>query len=221
MKMAKKFLLILSIVALMVASVSIVAFAATGDVNTADFTPTTGTTNTSYTSFKTNDGWSATNSAVFKGGNSNSSPNFKFISTDAKVFAPTLNGKTSAKGTLTSPTLTGGIEKLTFNYGLPFSSDKIGLKVTITDANGTAQTKTISNNSPSQYTAYSFEWVLDTEIDGEFTIKIENTSPSNSSKNKDRTAIWKLQWTSYEAPTQELTPAEQVESKSETPSTEK
>lgn len=213
MKMAKKLLLVLSIVALMVACVSVVAFAATGDVNDADLTPTTGKTNTSYASFETKDGWSATNSAVFKGGSSNSSPNFNFISSDANVFAPTLNGKTSAKGTLTSPTLEGGISNLTFNYGLPFGDNKVGLKITVTDANGEEQTTTISKTGLTKFVKYDFAWELNTPIAGEFTIKIENTAPSNSGSNKDRTAIWNLQWTSYEATGEEpveKTPEEKV-----------
>ena len=152
-------------------------------------------TNTGYGTRTSTNKWSATNAAVIQGGTTDSSPTFKFVGSTNATRAFVLNGKKTAAGILTSPTLTTGISKLTFNYGLPFSDTKIGLKVTVTEvATGKTYTKTISNTSASKLTAYTFEWELETPIVGEFTIKIENTSPSQNTGNKDRTAIWNIVW---------------------------
>ena len=154
------------------------------------------TANSSYSTRKTTSGaWSATNAAVIQGGTTDSNPTFKFIGSTSSVKAIVLNGKKSAYGVLTSSTFTTGISKLSFNYGLPFGDNKIGLKVTVTEiATGKTYSKTITNSSATKFAVYSFEWELETPIVGEFTISIENTYPSNSTSNKDRTAIWNLAW---------------------------
>ena len=168
---------------------------------TADFNSVSAT-NTSYTKVTTKSGWVSTNTAVFQGGTTNSSPTFKAIGTASdRGFA--LNGKTSGKGKLTSPTLTGGLSKLTFGYANVFSeSNGVDLTVTIKQNGTTIATKKLDNNSVTQYTAYTFEWDLLDEgiaVTGEFTIEIANNSPSNSSKNKDRVCIFNLQWTNNPA----------------------
>ena len=192
MKTMKKIVAILA-VALMLCSMLPLSVAADGNV--ADFD--TLKTNTSYVTSTTTDGWKAVNAAILSGGSSDSNPKFTFIGSSESTRAICLNGKTSAVGTLTSPTLTGGISKLTFSYGLPFSSDKVGLAITVTSADGaTVAETTITNTSAIQKKKYDFDWDLDTPITGDFTIVIKNTSPSNSSKNKDRTAIWNLAWVS-------------------------
>ena len=65
--------------------------------------------------------------------------------------------------------------------------------------NGTVvATKKVDNNSVTQYTGYEVVWDLAEEgvaVSGDFTIEITNNSPSNSTKNKDRVAIWNVQWT--------------------------
>ena len=168
-------------------------------VNKADF-DTVSSTNTSYGSATTTSGWKAENSAVLSGAASgNTSPKFVFISTDTAVKAFTLNGKTTGIGKITSPTLAGGVSRITFNYGLPFSDNKIGLTIKVIQNGEVVATNTISNSSAAKYTAYTFEWDLDTVVVGEFTIEIVNNCPSNSTSNKDRTAIWNLEWTSAPA----------------------
>ena len=155
----------------------------------------TKSTNTSYASVTTTAGWKATNAAVLGGhASSNSNPNFKFISTTASVRAFCLNGKTSAVGTITSPVLTTGISKLTFKYGLPFSDTKIKFKVEIIQNGTVVATKNINPTSVSKTTAYTETWQLDKPIIGEFQIKFTNLSPSNSTSNKDRLAIWDIAW---------------------------
>ena len=191
MKTMKKIVAILAAALMLCSILPLSAMAA----NVADL-DTIAKTNTSYTTVTTTDGWKATNAAVLSGGSSNSSPKFNFIDSSESARAVCLNGKKSAQGTLTSPTLSGGISKLTLSYGLPFSDNKIGLSITITGADGTVAENTISNTSASKYTKYDFEWVLDTPITGDFTIVIKNTSPSGSTSNKDRTAIWNVAWES-------------------------
>ena len=164
---------------------------------TADFG--TLTANSSYSSYKTTSGWQGTNCAVVQGGSSDSNPTFKVLG-NATTKGFVLNGNTSAKGKLVSPTLTGGISYLTFNFTNVFSESN-GVDITITiKQNGTAvATKKLDQNSVTQLTAYTFEWDLAGEgvaVTGDFTIEITNNSPSNnSSKNKDRVAIWNLEWT--------------------------
>ena len=163
----------------------------------ADFDTVT-STNSSYVSSTTKSGWKATNAAVMGGGTSDSNPKFKVFG-DASTRAFTLNGKTSAKGKLVSPTIADGLSKLTFNYTNCFSESN-GVDITITVyQNGTAvATKRLDNNSVTKLTAYTFEWDLAAEgvaVTGSFTIEITNNSPTNSTSNKDRVSIWNLEWT--------------------------
>ena len=165
----------------------------------ADLDTITGTS-TSYITSTTTSGWTATNAAVFKGGTTDSSPAFVLIG-DASNRGVALNGKTSAVGKLTSATLTGGISKLTFTYGNVFSeANGVDITINIKQNDEVVATKQLDNNSVTQYTAYTFEWVLDTAIKGEFVIEIVNNCPSNnSSKNKDRVVICDIEWTSAPA----------------------
>lgn len=149
-------------------------------------------TNTSYVSDKTTAGWAYTNCAIFKGGTSDSSPAFKMIG-DASNRALCMNGKTTAQGTITSPTITTGCGTLKFNYGLPFSDTKIKFSVDIIQNGEIVKTFTVDNSSATKLTKYSFEEAID--VAGEFQIAFKNLSPSNSTSNKDRTAIWDVEWT--------------------------
>ncbi len=153
-------------------------------------------TNTSYVSGKTTAGWNYKNCAIFKGGTSDSSPAFKMIG-DSSNRALCMNGKTSAVGTITSPTLTTGCGTLKFNYGLPFSDTKIKFRVDIMQNGAVVKTFTINNASASKVTKYSHEETIN--VAGEFQIVFTNLSPSNSTSNKDRTAIWDVEWTGYSA----------------------
>ena len=153
---------------------------------------TISSTNTSYVSGKTTAGWNYKNCAIFKGGTSDSSPAFKMIG-DASNRALCMNGKTSAKGTITSPTLTTGCGTLKFNYGLPFSDTKIKFCVDIMQNGTVVKTFTINNASATKLAKYSHEETIN--VAGDFQIVFTNLSPSNSTSNKDRTAIWDVEWT--------------------------
>ena len=160
----------------------------------ADFA-TISATNTSYVTGKTTAGWNYKNCAIFKGGTSDSSPAFKMIG-DASNRALCMNGKTSAVGSITSPTLTTGCGTLTFNYGLPFSDTKIKFRVDIMQNGSVVKTFTINNASATKLTKYSHSEAIN--VSGDFQIVFTNLSPSNSTSNKDRTAIWDVEWTGYQ-----------------------
>lgn len=151
-------------------------------------------TNTSYVSGKTTAGWNYKNCAIFKGGTSDSSPAFKMIG-DASNRALCMNGKTSAVGSITSPTFSTGCGTLKFNYGLPFSDTKIKFRVDIMQNGAVVKTFTVDKSSATKLTKYSHEETI--EVVGDFQIVFTNLSPSNSTSNKDRTAIWDIEWTGY------------------------
>jgi hypothetical protein len=124
-------------------------------------------------------------------------PQFTVIGPDNTHKAVCMNGKTTAPGSITSPTLTGGISKLTINYTKMFTDTKLSVTVTITDlATGTEYTHDISVELPKneKYVVYTDEWVLDTAITGDFTIEIVNNSPSGNTGNKDRMTILSIDW---------------------------
>ena len=138
-------------------------------------------TTTSYSTY-TSEGWTVANAQM-----NNYTP--------AGIYVPVLNGKTSAVGTLTSATLTDGIQKLSFNYGLPFSeSNGVSFTIEIKQGDTVVASTTLIDSSSTKNDSRTFEWVLDTAIEGDFVIVFTNNSPSNSTSNKDRTAIWNITW---------------------------
>jgi len=147
-------------------------------------------------------GWTTDNSALQVGGTSDANPVFIFIGAGNKAVC--INGKVGASGTLTSPILTGGIAKLTFNYGHAFSDKNgVNINITITEiATGATQVINfvVAAADIVQKTAYTKELTLETAITGEFTIVFSNNCPSNStSSNKDRVSLWNIEWTAPEA----------------------
>lgn len=160
----------------------------------ADFN-TISATNTSYVSGKTTAGWAYVNCAVLKGGTSDSSPMFSMIGGESDR-ALCMNGKTTTQGTITSPTLTTGCGTLTFSYGLPFSDTKIKFSVDIMQNGEIVKTFTVEKASATKLTKYSFEEAVN--VAGDFQIVFKNLSPSNNtSSNKDRTAVWNVEWTGF------------------------
>ena len=149
---------------------------------TDDFATYFTKTNTSYASGKTTAGWSYTNAAI--------------VLID-DTYAPTINGKTSAKGTITSPTLTGGCGTLSLKYAYTYSESKgVSFKVTIKQGGKDVASYDVVNTTATLNEVY--KWEQDVNIQGDFVIYITNNSPSNnSSKNKDRYSIWNIKWTAY------------------------
>ena len=160
-----------------------------------DFAESFTSANTSYSTRTSKAGWVCTNAAL--------------VSIDGTK-APTINGKTSAVGDITSPTLSGGCGTLTFKYANTFSESKgVSVKVTVTDASGNkVLMKTdIVNESVTQKHVYTAT-IENINVAGDFKIQIKNNSPSNSKKdNKDRVSIWNIQWTGYSESDVTLQPA--------------
>lgn len=151
----------------------------------------------SYKSYTSTKGWEATNSLLFQGGSSDAPPTYQFIgfmtgSDTNYAMAPTLNGKTSAVGTLVSPTLKGGMKKLTFKYGAAFSDKNLAFRVDVKQNGSVVKTWEVNRSDIVTKTAYTFS--ENCNVNGDFTIEITNLCPSNSNSNKDRVSIWNLVW---------------------------
>ena len=147
-----------------------------------------------YGTYTNNTGWTATNAIILSGGENDANPIFKFIGA-AGTLAPTLNGKTSAPGSLVSPALTGSIKTLTFKYGFAFNDSKCQFTVNVKDAAGNViKSEVVTLDKIEKAKAYDFS--LDVNYNGNFTIEIINNCYSQiADKNKDRVSIWNLTWT--------------------------
>ena len=165
--------------------------------NRADFeTMNNGTASSYYNSFTSTAGWKATNCNLLTGGTQDSNPTFTIIGkipdTDTYAMAPCMNGKTSAVGSIVSPTIAGGMTSLSFNYVMPYSDTKLKFAVNIKQGGATVKTFTVNNDSPAKLTLYTFNETVD--ITGDFVIELVNLSPSGLDQNKDRVAIFNLTW---------------------------
>ena len=152
---------------------------------------------TSYRSYTSTKGWEANNCLLFQGGPSDAPPVYQFIgfmtgSDTNYAMAPTLNGKTSAVGTLVSPTLKNGMKKLTFNYGAAFSDKTLAFRVDVKQNGSVVKSWEVNKTDVVQKTVYTFS--EDCNVNGDFVIEITNLCPSNSTSNKDRVSIWNLVW---------------------------
>jgi hypothetical protein len=146
-----------------------------------------------YGTYTNNTGWTATNAIILGGGENDANPIFKFIGA-AGTLAPTLNGKTSAPGSLVSPALTGSIKTLTFKYGFAFNESKCQFTVNVKDAAGNViKSEVVTLDKIEKAKAYDFS--LDVNYNGNFTIEIINNCYSQLDANKDRVSIWNLTWT--------------------------
>ncbi len=111
----------------------------------------------------------------------------------------TLNGKTSAPGTLTSSVIKGGIDKLAFNYGFAFTDTQFSLTINVKKADGTViKSEKLEKTDLTKETVYSYTLEVNTTED--VIIEIVNNCLTGTDKNKDRLGIWNLTWTQPEAP---------------------
>ena len=160
--------------------------------NVADFEtmqPDDGSSkNTYYADRTSTNGWKVHAAQVLAGSDN---ADYAFMGTATSVC---LNGKTSQQGSITSPTLAGGIKQLNFSYGFCYTDTQFSIKIEIKQNGAVVASKDVSMTGLTKLTAYSFTWDLDTPITGEFVIVITNTSLSNSGSNKDRLSIWNLTW---------------------------
>ncbi len=159
--------------------------------NTADLG--TLTNSSSYKEFTTTAGWVATNCAVQSGGEKDNNPVFTFIGSTDATKAVCLNGKSSAPGSLVSPTLTGGIKTLTFKYGFAFADSKCKFTVNIKQNGSVVKSETVELTSITKFEVYNFSY--DFNVSGDFTIEIVNDCLTGTDKNVDRVSIWDIAWT--------------------------
>ena len=149
-----------------------------------------------YGNYSSAAGWKLTNGNVLMGGTVDSNPVFQFIGKvpgkDTYAMAASINGNTSSVGTLVSPTLKGGMTKLSFNYGAAYTETQISFRVDIKQAGAVVKSFTVTQNPVTKLTAYSFSEAV--SVTGEFTIEFTNLSPSAAASNKDRAAIWNIEW---------------------------
>ncbi len=121
--------------------------------------------------------------------------------------AITLNGKTSAPGTLTSTVIEGGIAQLAFNYGFAFGDDQFSLTITVKKADGTViKSDKLEKTGLTKEVAY--DYILDVNTNEDVIIEIANNCLTGTDKNKDRLAIWNLCWTKPAAAPETTAPAE-------------
>ena len=170
-----------------------------------DFETMNGGTPTSQTSFSdliSNKGWKATNAGLLKGGSTDAAPVYAMIGkkedgSDSWAYAVHLNGKTSAPGHLLSPSINGGIKTISFNYGYVLTDNGIHFQVNIY-SNASAnpvlvKTITVHNENAVKGTPYHYEEEVNISA-GDLMIEVKPLSPSQSTSNKDRFAIWNIMW---------------------------
>ncbi len=164
-----------------------------GQGGTADFnTLNGGKPNTmSYGTFTTDNGWTADWCLVAAGGTDATN----FVSTSASFLFPIIDGSLARKGSIKSPSLTGGIKTLAFKYGFPYNETKAGFTVNVLQGGKVVASDKVEANPATKATVFTYSHVFD--ISGTFTIEIVNDCITNTaSGNKDRVAVWDLSWTS-------------------------
>lgn len=116
-----------------------------------------------------------------------------------------MNGKTSAVGSITSPTITGGCGTLSFYYSNVFSESN-GANFTVqlvnpTDATDILYDTTVVVANEDMLPIRSIKnFTAEVNVAADFILKITNNSPSNNTGNKDRLAIGCIEWTAYTTP---------------------
>ena len=154
-----------------------------------DFETATATNASAYNTRTTDAGWKATNAAK------TTLEGYTYL---------TINGKTSAVGTITSPVLNGGIGSIKIRYANTYSESKgVSFKLEIKQEGAVVKEYTITKADVVQNTVYT-ETIENINVAGDFVMVFTNLSPSNSISNKDRVSIGRLCWTGYTEST--LTP---------------
>lgn len=163
----------------------------TPGVNSVDFS-IFGTKDNNYKDREA-DGWVAKWCALAIGGGDNPNSGVYSFLGDASTTALVIDGSVARQGSLTSPTLSGGISKLTFKYAFAFNETKCGFTVNIKQGGSVVATKTVTLDSIEKNTVYNFE--LTCSVTGNFVIEVLNDAYSqSSSNNKDRVAVWDMSW---------------------------
>lgn len=156
------------------------------------------TSQTAFSSLESKKGWVANNAGLLMGGTSDAPPRYAAIGkkadeSDNWAYAVHLNGNVNNKGALVSPVIQGGIKSLSLNYGYFLTeSNGVQFRVTLTSGGQIVKQFDVKNPQATKNTAYSHTETCN--INGEFQITIEPLSPTNSTNNKDRFAVWNIVW---------------------------
>jgi len=169
------------------------------NTTSADFgTFNNGTATNSYGSYTSADGWTATWCAIAQGGGDNvNSMIFPFLG-GADVFGVVIDGTTQRPGSLVSPTLANGCKTLMFKYGFAFNESKgIQFDVNVKQNGAVKATKRVTIPAGSVKKGEAYEFSMDANVSGNFTIEIVNdvTYVNNTGKNGCRVCVWDLKWT--------------------------
>lgn len=225
MKTAKRVLVVLTVVALLVGALGLTAFAA--DTSTKTATNEDGSVTTTYN-------FSSVSSTTYAKYTYDNSWELSWGNGSQKSSNATLltYNESKAVSTLTSPALSGGISNLSFTYWYPFSENTANIQFTVkilsgSDAELASQQITTSRGvssgtSTTKYTFNSDDYATIKNAfakigeDDSFKIQIYNNGASVS-KNKSRLAIGPLSWTNL-APVVEgdMTDEEKVDGALET-----
>lgn len=146
-----------------------------------------------YGTYTNATGWTAENSIILGGTTGDdANPRFQFIGGETTL-AVNINGKASAPGKIISPVLTGGIKTLTFKYGTAYNTatSKFSFTVKVLQNGAVVKEETLTPDMTIK-TAYDFS--MDVNVSGDFSIEIVNNAPSQATSNLDRVAIWNLTW---------------------------
>ncbi len=139
------------------------------------------------------EGWVAKYCALAIGGADNPNAAVYPFLPDENTYALVIDGSTKRQGSLTSPTLTGGVSKVTFNYGFAFSDKKCAFTVNIKQNGTVVATQTETLDSIEKNKVYNFSMTC--SVKGDFVLEIINDAYSQStSNNSDRVAVWDLTW---------------------------
>ena len=148
-----------------------------------------------YGTYTNATGWTLDNGIILAGqkaGEADNNPRFAFIGGESTL-APTLNGRTTKIGKLTSPTLTGGCKTLSFYYGFAFNEKMCSFTVQVLQDGKTVKEQKVELSTIEKAHAYQFS--MDVNVSGDFQVVITNNCLSGQDKNADRVSIWNLTWT--------------------------
>ena len=160
--------------------------------NAADFnTFNDGKANNTYGDYTTASGWKLVWGQILAGGTDITN----FLSTDPNTLMPVIDGSKARPGTLTSPTITGGIGTLTFKYGFPYAEKKCKFTINIKQNGAVVASDTVTLDTVEKAVALDYTHAFN--VKGDFVIEIVNDLYSaTASGNKDRLTICGMTWTS-------------------------
>ncbi len=160
-----------------------------------------GAAKSTYGSYSSTQGWKGANCNILMGGDADSNPVFKFLGkvegTETWAMGVTINGKTSAVGTLTSPVISGSINELHFNYAMPYTDTAISFRVDIMKNGQVVKTETVTNSAPVKLQVYEHT-MTGLNVTGDFQIVFTNLSPTAQDANKDRVCLFNITWKNVE-----------------------